>query len=292
MKLRIFLLISFLSIFTGKSICQLSEHRDYELNQLNLFVKYINESNNVLSLLYSEVVNNSHDLRDHFESSIYHIPSLTLLDRQTCVFMDAVIRSNSKHHKSQPYIDLMDKLGLLKKEEEKLNEFVIEITGNLKQMDKLSIEILKPHYNTIQNAQTEILKIIYQVKFEKNVCELCTASLDLYNKFNALLNEENFKVSQAQASTLLVKLEKFDFTSWNSISYPQDLLREAITQLIKVTAMISKNGLDKSTRNELLVNYVYKPQGLPQLFNNAFEKFKNQNKTTKYINIAAIPIIL
>jgi len=290
MKNRIFLFILVLSFFGVKSNAQLMEHGDDELNQLNLYVKYINESRNVLNLLYAEVANGSKELSENFESSIYHVPSQTLLERETCLFMAVVIKSNSKRHKTEIFNGLNDQLSTLKKLEKELDVFVIEKTKKLKNMEQLSLEALKPHFKGIQDAQSEILKTLHQIEFKDKLCKPCQSSINLYQEVTSLFDINNLEASKLTASKINNEIEQLDFSSWEEFTYPKELIEKAIAKTKELTTEISANGLTKATRNSLLAEFYYHTEGLPILYNNAFVKFKNQNKETKYIDLDIVPI--
>ena len=290
MKQVLLLLTISLLLIGGKSYGQLMQHGDSELNQLNLIVKYVNESRNVLQLLHSEVKNDSTQIAENFEASLYHMSSLTLLDRQTCLLMEAGIKSNSRHFDAPPFTTLMDQFATLRTHENNLETYVVETSNKMKQIENLSMEDLDKFSKEIQAAHSVILKSLNEIDFKENQCGPCGGSIEIYDKVAKLFDSENFDSSKAQAEKINTEIEKMDLATWSDFSYPKELLDAAHLKTKELLEEIQTEGVNSTNRNKLLSKYYYQPDGLSQLFNEAFEKFKNQNKEVKYINRAAVPI--
>ncbi len=275
---KIKLIIVLVLAFSASSIhCQLMDHGDKELNQILLFNKYLNESRNVQHLLKSEIKHESTLLKDNIESSIYHISSLTLLDRQTCLFMGAIINSNSKHFKEEPFTTLMNQLEELQSNEKYLDEYVVNQSDNLKDVSKLSLDSISNMFEQINKSQNNLISTLEAMNFE-NECEACKEPIRLYQEITKQVSSSHVEKNQ----NLTELAEKINTEAWNDFSYPKELITNAIGKMTELIKVIGQTKTDDEI-NKILNEFYFKPDGVTQLLNEALLKFKNQNKNVQYL---------
>jgi len=275
---KLTLIIVLVVAFGASNIhCQLMDHGDKELNQLLLFNKYLNESRNVQHLLKSEIKYKSTLLKDNIESSIYNIPSLTLLDRQTCLFMGAVINSNSKHFKKEPFITLMNQLMELQSKEKYLDEYVVNQSENLKDVSKLSLDSISSMFIQINISQKNLISTLEKIHFE-NECDACKEPIRLYQEVTKKVNSSHMDKDQNLGEIT----ENINIEKWNEFPYPKELITNALTKMTELKNELNHNKTDEDLNN-LLNEFYFKPDGVTQLLNEALLKFKNQNKNVKYL---------
>lgn len=276
-----FTLICFSLLFCYSSNAQLMHHGDDDFAQLNLYSKYLNESNNIIVLLNSSLSNDSvkKKLRENFKKTLYHMPELTLIERFGGLLAYGTIKSNVTRLEKEVHINMYNDLQELRALEIELNEFFLSETEQLKSFEDISSEILSTKFEAIIDKQQILIERLNKINNEYKKPKFYNDINSIYTAFIEILySTENDKTDSIDNVHKLI--DDFDFSPIEKFEYPKGLLINAFDEI----KLAMENGLKP--------NDIYKQQGIPQLLNSVLLIYKNNNNEAKFIELMNPPVEL